>query len=242
MVHRWYKFFVPSMNVLADSAQPMLLVFPASSPSDQQILETVSALVVYSVRCAINFCKMQTMLLEELSSTENALPPDCEGESSLFANGTPVIPAAVKAPDKRFEETTKQAKKIEKRVRKQKAKQGAKQAAKASSSVKAHGKMTSASSQRACLMESPFPFPAPDENPQHDTIGLVAGGAPKSKVFQSKASPSAKPSAGTSQPAPVPKATAASTEVQRKTRGVKRPRSPVNTQEEPQTGHTLHQF
>ena len=179
---------------------------------------------------------MQKALLEEVSSTQNALPQDFEGELSLFANGTPVTPAAMKALDKRFEATAKQAKKIDKQVMKQEAKEEAKQATKAASSLKAAGKRTSASSQLARLMESPFPLLAPEENPWHDTFGPLAAGAPKSKASQSKASPSAKPSANASQSAPVTKATATSTEVQRKSRGMKRPRPPVNTQEEAQTG------
>ena len=73
-----------------------------------------------------------------MSTTQIALPPDFIGELSLFANGTPVTPGAVKALDKRFEETAKQAKKIDK----QEAKQEAKQATKAASMLKAAGKRT----------------------------------------------------------------------------------------------------
>ena len=123
------------MNVPSDLAQPMLLVFLASCRSAQQILKTVSALLVYSVQWIIRFrdCmglppkSMQKVLSEEVTTIQNALPPYFEGELSLFANGTLVTPAAVKALDKRFEETTKQAKKIDKQVMKQDAKQEAKQ-------------------------------------------------------------------------------------------------------------------
>ena len=125
---------------------------------------------------------MQKALLDEVTFTQNAPPRDLEGELLLFANATAVTSAAVKATDKRFEETTKQAKKIDKQVIKQEAKQEAKQAAKAASSLKAAVKRTSASSQLARLMESPFPLPAPDENPRHNTIGPVAAGGPKSKA------------------------------------------------------------
>ena len=110
------------MNVPADPTQPILLIFLASCCSTQQILKTVSALLVYSVRCTIRFwdCtdlppkSKQKVLSEEVTTTQNELPPDFEGELSLFANWTPVTLAAVKALDKRFEETAKQAKKIDK--------------------------------------------------------------------------------------------------------------------------------
>ena len=109
---------------------------------------------------------------------------------------------------------------------KQEAKQEAKQVARAASTLKAAGKRTTASSQLSRLMESPFPLPTLDENPRHDTTGPVAVGTPKSKASQSKASPAAKPSASASQSAAVPEAAAASGEIQRKARGVKRPRPP----------------
>ena len=104
MFRWWYELPVPSMNVPVDPAQPMLLAFPASCRSAKQILKTVLALVVYSVRWTIRFCdctslppkSMQNVLLAEVSTTQNALPPDFEGVLSLFANGTP---AAVKALD-----------------------------------------------------------------------------------------------------------------------------------------------
>ena len=64
--------------------------------------------------------------------------------------------------------------------------------------LEAAGKRTSASSQLSRLMESPFPLPAPDENPRHDTTGPVVAGTPKSKVSQSKASLAAKLSANAS--------------------------------------------
>ena len=206
MCRWWYENLVPSMNVPADAAQPMLLVFVASCPPAQQFLKTVSALVVYSVRWPIRFwdCtglppkSMQKVLLEEVTTTQNAMPPDFEGELSLFANGTPVTPAAVKALDKRFQEIAKQAKKIDKQVMKEEAKQEAKQAARATITLKAASKRTSASSQLSRLMESPYPLPAPDENPWHDTTGPVAAGTPKSKASKSKASPAAKPSTSTS--------------------------------------------
>ena len=83
---------------------------------------------------------MQKVLSEEVSTTQNALPPDFEGELSFFANGTPVTAAALKALDKRFEKTLKEAKKIDKHVMKQEAKQEAKQGARAA------GKTTSTSS------------------------------------------------------------------------------------------------
>ena len=204
----------------------------------------MSALLAYWVQWTIHFwdCTglppkdMQKVLSEEVTTTQNALPPDFEGELSLFANGTPVTPAAVKALDKRLEETTKQAKKIDKKVMKQDAKQEAKQATKVASTLKAAGKRTSASSQSSRLMKSPFPVPAPDENSRHDTTGPVAAGTPNSKASQSKASPATKPFASASQSAHVPEATVATGEVKRKTRGVKRPRPPFNTQEEAQTG------
>ena len=144
-----------------------------------------------------------------MTTTQNALPPAFEGELSLFANGTLVTLAAVKALDKRFEEIAKQAKKIDKHVMKQEAKHEAKQAAKAASMLKETGKRTSASSRVSRLMESAFRLPAPDENPRHDTTRPIAAGTLKSKVSQSKASPAAKPSASASQSAPIPEATAA---------------------------------
>ena len=119
---------------------------------------------------------------------------------------------------------------------KQEAKQEAKQAVKAANAPMAAGKWTYASSQLIPVMQSPFPLPAPDENPGHYTIGPVAAGTPKSKAPESKASPAAKPSATASQCAPVPECATASGEVRRKTRGVTRPRPPVNTQEEAQAG------
>ena len=90
-------------------------------PLNKTILKTVSALLVYSVRWTIRFwdCtglppkSMQKVPSEEVTTTQNAPPPDFEGELSLFANGTPVTTAAVKAPDKYFEETAKQARKIQ---------------------------------------------------------------------------------------------------------------------------------
>ena len=124
-----YELPVPLMNV---PARPMLLVFPASCRSAQQVLKIASALLVYSVRRTIRFwdCtglppkSMQKVLSEEVTTTQNA--PHFEGELSLFAKGNPVTPAAVKTLDKRFEEIAKQAKKIDKRVMKQEAKQVAK--------------------------------------------------------------------------------------------------------------------
>ena len=106
----------------------MLLVFLTSCRSAQQILKTVPALLVYSVRWTIRFwdCtglppkSMQKALLEEVNTTQNALPPDFECVLSLFANGTPVTPAAVKALDKCFQETAKRAKKIDKQMMKHK--------------------------------------------------------------------------------------------------------------------------
>ena len=66
---------------------------------------------------------MQKVLSEEVTTTQNAQPLDFEGELSLFANGTPVTPAAAKALDKRFEEMAKkQANKMDKQVMKQEAK------------------------------------------------------------------------------------------------------------------------
>ena len=147
MFRWWYELLVPFMNVLADPAQPILLVFPASYRS-ARILKIVSTFLVHSVRWTMCFydCtglppkSMQKVLSEEVSTTQNALPPDFEGECWLFANGTPVTPAAVNALDKRFEETTKQAKKIDRQVMKQEAKREAKQAARAASTLKAAGK------------------------------------------------------------------------------------------------------
>ena len=188
---RWsYAFRVPSINVPADGAQPMLLVFIASCRSAQQILKTVSTLMVYSVRWTIRFwgCRglspksMAKVLSEEVTTAQNALPPDFEGELSLFASGTPVSPAAVKALDKRFEQTTKHAKEIDKQVIKQEAKQDAKQAATVASTLKVAGKRTGTSSQLSRLMESPFPLLSPDENPQHDITEPVVAGTPKTKA------------------------------------------------------------
>ena len=99
--------------------------------------------------------------------------------------------AALKALDQRFEETLKHAKQIDKQVMKQKAKHEAKQATRAANTRKEAGKRSSASSELSRLIESPFPLPAPDENPRHDKTGPVAFGTPKSKVSQSKASPAA---------------------------------------------------
>ena len=165
MFRWWYEVLVPSMNVPADLAQPMLSVLLASCRCAQQIWKTVSALPVHSVRWTIRFwdCtglppkSMQKVPSEEVSTTQNALPRDFEGELSLFANRIPVTPAPVNALDKHFEETTKQAKKIDKHVMKQEAKQEAKQAAGAASTLEAAGKRTSASSQLSRLMESPLP-------------------------------------------------------------------------------------
>ena len=111
---------------------------------------------------------------------------------------------------------------------KQEAKQDAKQAITEASTLKAAGKRTSASSQVSRLLESFFPLPAPDENPRHNTTGPIAAGTLQSKASEFKVSPTAKPFANASQSAPVLEATAASAEVQQKTRGVKRPRPPVN--------------
>ena len=199
----------------ADPAHTMLLVFPASCCSARQILKTVSALLVYLVSWTTRFwdCtglppkSMRKVLSEEVSTTQKALPPDFEGELSLFANWTAVTAALVKALDKRFEETAKQAKKIDKQVMKQEAKQEDKQAASPANTLKATRKRTSASSQLSRLMESPFPLLAPDENPRHDTTGPVAASTPKRKVSQSKACPVAKPSPSASQSARVPEAT-----------------------------------
>ena len=55
MFHWWYEIPVPSMNVPTDPAQPMLLVFLASCRSARQILKTMSALLVYTVRRTIRF-------------------------------------------------------------------------------------------------------------------------------------------------------------------------------------------
>ena len=92
----WYEFPVPSMNVSANRAQPMVLVFSASWRSAPQIPKIVSALLVYSVRCSIRFwdCmglppkSMQEVLSDEVTTTQDALPPDLESEFSLFANET----------------------------------------------------------------------------------------------------------------------------------------------------------
>ena len=62
---------------------------------------------MYSVRWTICFwyCRglrpksMQKVLLEKVNATQNTLLPDSEGELSLFANWTPVTPAAVKTLD-----------------------------------------------------------------------------------------------------------------------------------------------
>ena len=86
MFRGWYKLLVPLMNVPADLAQPMLLVFPTSCRFVHQILKTVSALLVYSVWWTIRFwdCtalppkSMQKALLEGVMTTQNALPPDFE--------------------------------------------------------------------------------------------------------------------------------------------------------------------
>ena len=113
------------MNVPAHPAQPMLLVFPASCRSAQQILKTVWCTLCDGPSIRFWDCtglppkSMQKVLSEEVSTTQNALPPDFEVELSLFANGTP---ATVKALDKRFKETAKQATKIDKQVTKQEAK------------------------------------------------------------------------------------------------------------------------
>ena len=62
---------------------------------------------------------MQKVLLEEVRTTKNAMPPDFQGGLSLSTKGTPVLPAAVKALVKRLEETAKQAKKIDMQSMKQ---------------------------------------------------------------------------------------------------------------------------
>ena len=49
MSRSWSELVVSSMSVQADSAKRMLLIFPASCCSAQQILKTASALLVYSV-------------------------------------------------------------------------------------------------------------------------------------------------------------------------------------------------
>ena len=43
---------------------------------------------------------MQKVLLQEVTTTQNALAPRCEGELLLFANGTLVTVPAVMAVDK----------------------------------------------------------------------------------------------------------------------------------------------
>ena len=88
----WHDFLVPSMNVLANPAHPMLLVLPLSCLSAQQtlkyrqILNTVLTLLVYYVRWTVPFqdCtgvpkSMQKVLSEKVSTTRNALPLDLEG-------------------------------------------------------------------------------------------------------------------------------------------------------------------
>ena len=81
------------------------------------------------------------MPLAEVTTTQNALPPDFEGELPLLANATPVTPAASSSLGKCIEETAKHANKIDKQVMKQEAKQEAKQhAAMADNTPKAAGK------------------------------------------------------------------------------------------------------
>ena len=163
------ELLVPSMNVPADPAQPMLLVFPASCRSAQQILKIVSVLLVYSVRWTIRFwdCtglpprSMQKVLSEEVTTAQNALLPIFEGETQW----DPGDPGCSKGPRPRLEETAKQAKKIDKQVMKQEAKQEAKQAAKAASTLKAAGKRTSASSQLSRLESS---LPGQEPSARHD--------------------------------------------------------------------------
>ena len=176
MFRCWYQLPVPSMNLPADPAHPMLLVFPTSNRSAQPILKAVSAPLVYYVRRIIRFwdCmglspeSMQRAVLDEVSYTQNALPPYFKGELSLIAIGALMALAAAKAVDKAFEDTAKQAKKIEHQAMKQEAKQEAKQAAKVASLLKARGKRTSASSQSPRLMESPLFLRAPDEKLRHN--------------------------------------------------------------------------
>ena len=96
-------------------SRAMLLVFAASCWSAQQIWNNVSALLVYHVPFTIRSWDginlprktVQRALLENVSTTHNALPPNFEGELSLFANRTPVTSDAAKALDERFEETAK---------------------------------------------------------------------------------------------------------------------------------------
>ena len=89
------------MNVPTEVAKPVLLVFSTFTCSTQQILRTVSALLMYSVRWTSQSGigtrlppkNMENVLLDEVASTQNAPHPDFECELSLFANGIPVIPA-----------------------------------------------------------------------------------------------------------------------------------------------------
>ena len=144
----WYEIMVPLINVLADEAHPMLSVFPTLCRSAQRILKRVFPLLVYFVRWSTRFLDctglppscMQKASSEEVSTTQNALPPDFEGGLSLFANGTQVTPASVKALAKSFKETTKQTKKVDKQVMKQEAKQDANQVARAGGTLKVAGK------------------------------------------------------------------------------------------------------
>ena len=83
----------------------MLLVFLASCCSARQILKIVSIHLVSCPRWVHGFwdCtgdppkSMHTTLLEEVGTTQNALPPIFEGVWSLFADRTLVILAMVKA-------------------------------------------------------------------------------------------------------------------------------------------------
>ena len=108
----------------------MLLVFLVSYGPAQPILQILSTLLVYFVRWTIRFwcCTglspkcMQTVVSNDVSMAQNAPPPNLEGELSLFASGTPITLAAVKAVVKRFVERTKQGKKIDTQVMRQDAK------------------------------------------------------------------------------------------------------------------------
>ena len=88
MFRWWYELLVPSMNVPAHPAQPMLLVFLASRRPCQPGWCTLCDGPSVFWDCADQPPKsMQKALLDQLTSTQNALPPDFEGELLFFANG-----------------------------------------------------------------------------------------------------------------------------------------------------------
>ena len=107
---------------------------------------------------------MQKVPLQEVTTTQHTQPPNFEGELWLYANGTPVTPATVKALNKRIQEIAMQPREVDKEVIKQEAMQEAKQDAKTCSTLTAATKKTSASLQLVSPLEPPFPLSAVDEN------------------------------------------------------------------------------